>query len=154
CTMCHENLGLHTNRALKGPGSRVYDDVTSFVLKQPGSRAGHTEFALWRGPGPARDPGTLRFNHSKHLNPAGVLVPGGAARRVLACADCHTPDPERRGMRPIQYERHCRACHPLSVALMPPVLGGDPALVAAASAFAQTPARHPRAGESPRDVRA
>ena len=31
-----------------------------------------------------------------------------------ACQVCHEPDAERRYMKPINYEKHCGACHPLS----------------------------------------
>jgi predicted CXXCH cytochrome family protein len=53
----------------------------------------------------------LVFNHALHLDAAGVRAPDG--QRVLACADCHTPDASRMGFRPFRYATHCAGCHAL-----------------------------------------
>ena len=61
-----------------------------------------------------RDPGRIRFNHARHLGPAGVKTLDG--RTVVLtdnCQRCHTPTADGRFMQPIHYETHCRECHPL-----------------------------------------
>lgn len=61
-------------------------------------------------PTPGSDPGTLHFDHQVHLA-------GGRS----TCSDCHhSEDPagaHRLGrlMSPVQFERDCRSCHPLTV---------------------------------------
>jgi hypothetical protein len=64
-----------------------------------------------------RDVGGLIFNHAVHLADEGVLAKGRTPR-VLKCGDCHSPSADGALMAPINYEQHCRECHPLQ-------LGGD-----------------------------
>lgn len=143
CTSCHSDLERHTNTSIPAPDGRTYRDVSAF---EPG---GHPEFALWDDP---RDPGTLRFNHARHLDPAGVLEPGSRRPVILRCADCHVPDADRRYMQPIAYEQHCARCHALTAGV--DVGPGDERAHAAAATFLATPARHPGPGESASNVRA
>ena len=73
CTQCHANLST-TNGA-----PHFARTVLSF--------AAHPEFAPLRAN--SKDPGTIKFNHSVHLQ-ANLIGPNG--RRVqLACNDCHRP---------------------------------------------------------------
>jgi hypothetical protein len=79
-------------------------------------RPGETE-SKWQ------DRGRIRFNHAAHLkaerDPKGELIYGliGKDRKFTdlskSCDKCHEPDHERRFMKPISFERHCRECHPL-----------------------------------------
>jgi hypothetical protein len=137
---------------MKRNGLPDFGDVTSFEPRRGSDRRGHPDFTLYNGPGAARDPGTLRFNHRKHLVSTGVRVPGQSEPAVLDCFDCHQPEADRRAMSPIRYEKHCRDCHPINVALK--LTSDDQAVQKAADEFALKPVSHPRAGESPADVRA
>jgi hypothetical protein len=71
---------------------------------------------------------------------------------VLRCADCHQPDAERRYMRPIRYDLHCAACHPLAGPLS--IATGNGPIREAAARFRATSAPHPHPGESAATVRA
>ena len=70
-----------------------------------------------------QDRGRIRFNHAMHLKAEydadGKLIHGliGKDRKFTdlsrSCEVCHEPDHERRFLKPISFERHCRECHPL-----------------------------------------
>lgn len=132
CTSCHGDL--KANHSL-GDLCR-FDNVTNFP-------EGHPEFALWRGQDPrivdGKDRGQLKFNHAVHLSQQGLLQPDGS-RKVLECAACHQPDKAGHLMRPINYDTHCKTCHPLSIRLTGKF--GTPELQAMAEAFAREPAPH------------
>jgi hypothetical protein len=98
CTACHANLPDHRR---DHPPPLVWDTVTRFGPEQ------HPEFALWRE-GPAKDPGTLRFNHQVHLvrlEDGGLRGPGRQPVQ-LECGNCHRPDAAGRYMEPINYYKH------------------------------------------------
>lgn len=72
----------------------------------------------------------LRFDHAKHLDPAGIVTPDG--RRVVDCAECHRPEPGGARMLPISMVEHCSGCHTLAFDPDDPtrtVPHGDPAAV-------------------------
>jgi hypothetical protein len=106
CTQCHADL-----QTTHGP--------SKFVSNIRGFDSSHPEFAALR-PG-ASDPGTIKLNHNLHLK-AGLRGPNGTVQ--LKCADCHqtsaasltpvafTPI-DKSYMQPIDYDKHCAACHPL-----------------------------------------
>ncbi len=100
CNTCHSRL------------DRVVTKGTAFGNARDFA-SDHPEFDALGGP----DPGRLAFNHAVHLKPEGVPIEGSGSRRRLDCADCHKPEPAGRLMAPIRYEKHCRDCHPLRVAL-------------------------------------
>jgi hypothetical protein len=113
CTDCHGNL-----EAAEDKKPQFESRITSFD-------GDHPEFGAWRGK-PLADPGTLKFNHKVHLelakNADFALSDrnrwmAGALQRLVdqSCTACHEPDGERRYMRPINYDRHCGECHPLTV---------------------------------------
>jgi len=64
-----------------------------------------------------QDQAAIRFNHSKHLNPhdpRGIPDARGIFHDLSNdCSRCHQLDAERRSMQPINFELHCRSCHPL-----------------------------------------
>lgn len=160
CTSCHADLTCEN-----GKTPQFARHVSGFAEGR------HPEFRLWRD-GPATDPGTLRFGHKVHLQ--GLLDidrKQGEARRQtlrdagvplcdvempkkqvrLQCQTCHQMDEAGRYILPVNFERHCQACHPLSVQLM----GDWPApLREAACVFSARPAPHPAAGETAETVRA
>lgn len=53
----------------------------------------------------------LKYPHDVHLDPQGIDAPGG--KRVLVCADCHTPTADGTSFQPIAMATHCAACHRL-----------------------------------------
>ena len=115
CAHCHADVqraGLHTS-------SR---NVTDFATNHP-----HFRLSLVDGERPKeirrvrqRDPAAaleersgLKFNHTLHLDPAGVRAPR-APRQKLECNSCHEPQAEGTGMKPISMEKHCASCHALA----------------------------------------
>lgn len=133
CTSCHADLK-------RQDGARPdFRNVTAFATDHP-------EFAdLMPAPGEQspRDRANIYFNHEKHLGPEGVKGAGGILKK-LDCAYCHAADPvtARRYMQPINYDRHCKDCHPLSVQVVG-VKKTDEAHPDA-EAFNNHPAPHPR----------
>jgi hypothetical protein len=127
CLSCHRDLKANSKDGDKCP----FGDVGGFPT-------GHPEFRV-----PAEDPGKVHFNHAAHV---GLTSADGKPQ--LDCASCHQPDDTGRYMRPVNYQSHCKQCHPLSVQLGGTF--GDKALGDAAAAFAKEPAPH----TSPAVVRA
>jgi hypothetical protein len=136
CVDCHGAIHAHSARGKGSPFKDVSDFPANHPPLQMSPDKGHpvTETGA--------DRGSLYFNHKAHLNNEKVVVAldqGGT--RLLECADCHRTDagklvageagkPPRfelaekprldeagRYMQPIRYDRHCQACHPLSVRL-------------------------------------
>ena len=147
CTDCHGNLAHHDSNPLPH-----YRNVLEFAPADDENHPtrGHPKFAL--SIGAPKDPGSIRFSHRTHLNPAGIPQSDPAHPRILKCADCHVPDAAGRLMQPILYEGHCASCHPLTA----PVSGtiADARVAAAVKAFDGKPARHPQPGETAKTVRA
>jgi hypothetical protein len=137
CTVCHANIQDHSTA---GKECKLRN-ITGFL-------DGHPEYAKRHAPVPSSI--ALSFPHDKHLDPKGVLMPpeGGQVRRkVLTCDNCHRPDEAGRFMRPVNFERDCKECHPLWVGLEGEMKGP---LAKAAREFADVPAPH----RAPREVRA
>lgn len=112
CLQCHADLRTTTGRMeiiLEG-GKRI----TSFSLDHP-------EFAIAvRGDrqvvrrrlddrAKVSDATPIELNHAVHLKP-GLLGPEKQPVQ-MTCEDCHYADSSGAYMQPIQYERHCMACH-------------------------------------------
>jgi hypothetical protein len=143
CVNCHRDLA--------GQGTRP--GATTPFRSVPGFDR-HPEFAQrWEG-APA-DPGTVRFNHKKHLNPGGIAVrdmkqiegqwgakpPRDPVRlRKLECADCHQLDEAGRYLKPINHVQHCQGCHPLTVQVITTLQ--TPEAMHARQEFAAEPAPH------------
>lgn len=143
CKRCHSDLKttsgststfVHSLTTFDADGQHPHPE---FALKRlllesaAGSRPG-PEHGVWKvgDAGEARESGSgfrdrarLRFNHSAHLkvekDSKGELVVGlrnSDGRTVdfsKNCNSCHEPDESGGYMRPVQFESHCRACHPL-----------------------------------------
>ncbi len=127
CTSCHADLN-------SVPDSEIHfvDTIHQFDA----GLGGHPEFALFGGtvdlpdkqhgawqvaqpPTESASPkwldnGGVLFNHKVHLAAEGILDPD-RKQVQLTCAACHEPDVEGRRMKPIRYEQHCAACHPLQL---------------------------------------
>ncbi len=141
CTKCHKDLekamaGVEPKAACKETShANGWQSIEHF------STQSHPQFvSLENG-----DPGNIKFNHQLHLAYGqGLGEKGGeilaeiepdfseerlkqlADSKQLKCSDCH----ERAGLdsagdavtqrmdfRPIDYERHCRSCHPMRSAV-------------------------------------
>lgn len=121
CTQCHKNLGEHRTDL----GGNFAVAITRFDVDHPPFRSLKS------------DPGKLKFNHERHLARGIIafrpryeaLQKEISGERIteqtpvqLDCKACHQMDsnesPRGSGayFRPITYENHCQACHPLGVA--------------------------------------
>jgi predicted CXXCH cytochrome family protein len=145
CTSCHADLKRHIDTTKPGDADRAFRDVTSFL----GGPRPHPKFFLSDHP---QDEGTIRFNHQAHMNPKGLLVAGSLERKALRCTDCHQTDDAGRYMRPIDYQTHCRDCHPLNVRVFGKI--DEVAASEEADRFRERPAAHPGPGEGLETVRA
>jgi hypothetical protein len=125
CTRCHASLADHRTTPV-APNQSPFVNVTSFELPSVGASSGHPPFRSLQA---KEDPGNIRFSHRLHMTP-GQLYPGqtaSAGKRLtqLVCDSCHQPETTTgKGayMRPIQYEQHCRGCHPLGMPGQPEAL--------------------------------
>ncbi|MBI2193871.1 MAG: cytochrome c3 family protein [Planctomycetes bacterium] len=131
CLECHRSLDKNTPSGYKLQNVRTEGkQVDSFL-------SGHPEFA--RIASRSGDTARVSLNHSVHLRKGLAGLPQGRAQ--LACEDCHQPDGARAYMRPVDYETHCAACHPINLnddrfpAKMLPLPHDEPAVV---SRFLQT----------------
>lgn len=112
CLQCHADLRTTTGRMeviLEG-GQRI----TAFSVDHP-------EFAVavredrrvvrrrLDDRAKVSDTTPIELNHAVHLKP-GLLGPEKQPLQ-MTCADCHQADWSGAYMQPIQYERHCMACH-------------------------------------------
>jgi hypothetical protein len=162
CTICHSNLSqFHGSGKLENTTASGTDDELGRGKLLPHIRMenvsaftkqGHPEFRILKTS--ARDAAQLRFNHAVHLELNLRALKDKGAHGLdrfgsrLECESCHQPDAERRYMKPIQYEDHCAACHPLGVLLVGRF--ADPKAAAAADVFRRRPAPH----DKPEVVRA
>lgn len=137
CVQCHSNLASNLTA---GETTTYHNAVTNF-------NRDHPEFAA-SAPG-KKDEAKIKFNHKAHLDldldalrtankKIGRDDIKGTAPR-MDCADCHQMDEERKYPLPINYDKHCAACHALNAPLI-----GDFAkeLKDAAARFAKTPLPH------------
>ncbi len=112
----HPEFGLHVLAKNSGSSGELGEKHGARSALQHFQRAGDSE-PRWQ------DKGRIRFNHAAHLkaeyDDQGHLVYGliGKDKKFTdlshSCEVCHQPDHERRFMRPIAYDRHCKECHPL-----------------------------------------
>jgi hypothetical protein len=128
CVACHGDLHL------KDGSPPPVGNVHRFATDHPPFRV------------PVKDPGHIHFNHAAHLSlPPDTLR--GRARELLPllseskCAFCHQLDADRRYMKPIDYQKHCAECHPLSVQLVGRWKDNEKARQAAEE-FSKVPAPH------------
>jgi hypothetical protein len=114
CAKCHGNVeymaGGSVPKDLPG-GTNSGADGRNFSTRVPGLVSSfskdHPEFALLALK--TSDTNSLRFNHQKHLSSEVVAADGG----LLKCVNCHEQDASGAYHKPIQFERHCQACHSL-----------------------------------------
>jgi hypothetical protein len=163
CTFCHGDLRTKTGQP------RFHKSIHAFADDHP-------DFA------PRKNTAQIRFNHKRHLelhpDKARGFESAFKELKNKGCAYCHeqgqvasplTPDAaglkrerggeeafvtdlEQRYPSPINYDRHCAACHPLRAGLV----GGaekDSALEQPSKDFAGRTLAHPRPGETAQVVR-
>lgn len=82
-----------------------------------GAFSRHPEFAFARQAQP--DEGHLKLGHRLHVH--RVMRELGLADPQRACLTCHEPEPSGEGFLPLDYERHCGACHLTEAVSTPPL---------------------------------
>jgi hypothetical protein len=95
CAVCHADLQTKSGKT----------EFERHVV----SLAKHPEFAVFRKN--LKDGTKIKLNHDTHLK--GSLPSGGGKRRTLGCVDCHVEDTAGSYMLAINYDKHCKDCHPL-----------------------------------------
>ncbi|WP_254510715.1 cytochrome c3 family protein [Anatilimnocola floriformis] len=142
CTVCHEDMASHRTRSQFEP---ALQSVAQFARLAPEQFA-HPGFRSL----PAEDKNDFKFNHQLHLlpgqwpkdgKPEGAWKLGQIPAELreqfktspdqsldslvqLDCSSCHVTATTDSGayMLPVNFERHCQACHSLTVAK---TLGGN-----------------------------
>ncbi|MFN0019682.1 MAG: cytochrome c3 family protein [Pirellulaceae bacterium] len=125
CIRCHALIADHRT-APDSANEAPIVSVTSFELPSADAGSGHPPF---RSLQTKEDPGNIRFSHHLHMTPGqlypGQAAPAGKPLTQLVCDSCHQPETTTETgayMRPIKYEQHCRACHPLNLPGQPEVV--------------------------------
>jgi predicted CXXCH cytochrome family protein len=122
CADCHRDI-----RAVAG-AERAHRPASDFLREHPEFRV--TTLSLQPAPGTAgphpgwrrearrelpggnfAEASGLKFPHDVHLRVDGIEAPLGNV--VLACADCHQPEPGGARFAPVSMQAHCRDCHRL-----------------------------------------
>lgn len=147
CTACHANLQVDPS---KGGPRKYQEKITSF-------NGDHPTFV--ERAGGLNDPGTVRFNHQKHLalrvkdfEARPAIEASLKALQARQCNTCHAPDADQRYMQPISYNKHCAVCHPLGVSV--DVDTTDAKLREDVEKLRQQLVPHPASGESAETVQA
>jgi hypothetical protein len=172
CTSCHQDIQQHSRTGKDSPFGNVrgFPPPAHPPLKLSSDK-GHPVTKN------GEDRGKLFFNHKAHLNNDRVVLGGDqGTTRLLDCIDCHRTDEGRivagdngkpprfellqeqprvdeagRYMQPIRYEKHCKACHPISVQLTGVFEGKDTRK--AEDWFRQQALPHPGRGQTAETVR-
>lgn len=135
CAQCHGSIRTYSALTTLGNVSDFAKEHPAFRLS---IRQADLERTVVRTPQTAqlKNETGLKFNHAQHLDKAGIKSPKGPAatggRVVLECASCHTLDAAEVRYAPVRMDKHCQACHRLSVDPQAPereVLHAKPAQV-------------------------
>jgi len=106
CAACHLE-----HRGRRAEIARVADSLCLTCHDFGSFSAGHPELDFAADEIPDND--TLIFTHSHHVNE--VMRRGSLTAAEAACLACHEPNPSspagEGGFRPIDFDRHCSACH-------------------------------------------
>lgn len=115
CATCHlEHRGRQAEIA------RVADSVCLTCHHFGSFSTGHPEFDFAADEVP--DSASLIFTHSHHVNE--VMRRGSLTDVASACLTCHEPNPgssDAVGFQPIDFDRHCAACHLTATVRTPPL---------------------------------
>ena len=110
CSACHvEHRGREAEITV-APDARCLDchDYGSFNREHP-----QFEFARDNLP----DAAGLKFPHIHHV--AEVMKQRQIEDVEVACLQCHEPRPDGRSFQPIDFDRHCDACHLTATTVTP-----------------------------------
>lgn len=107
CTECHANLS-NLKPDTKHPNIKSFDgDHPQFRVSLPG---GAPDAAPLRVSLDAADKLTdgskIKYNHKVHLVK-------GEDEPSLECRDCHEFSEDKKTIKPISFDKHCRSCHNL-----------------------------------------
>ena len=106
----HPEFAIHELASGKGKDAVLPKSHGAHLVIADFLRQGENE-SHWQ------DKAAIRFNHAKHLSPKdprGLPDARGEFHDLSNdCSSCHQPDAERRYMEPVNFEMHCRSCHPL-----------------------------------------
>ncbi len=112
CAACHlEHRGRQAEIA------RVSDSLCLSCHDFGSFSTGHPEFDFAADEIPDSD--SLLFTHSHHVNE--VMRRRSLTDPEAACLTCHEPSPAGGGFRPIDFDRHCAACHLTAAVRTPPL---------------------------------
>ena len=109
CADCHAALP-ETHETSLPPASDFALDHPEFRLHLS-TPEGDVERVVWDGTAGVQEDPAFRFSHYGHV---GGVRCGNGVETNLRCDSCHVLDESGLGMEPIEYENHCRSCHPLS----------------------------------------
>jgi|GEM_PF-878341 len=116
CAACHLE-----HRGRRAEIARVADSVCLTCHDFGSFSAGHPELDFAADGIPDSD--ALIFTHSHHVNE--VMRRRSLADVEAACLVCHEPSPDspagEGGFRPIDFDRHCSACHLSATVRTPPL---------------------------------
>lgn len=121
CTDCHAGLStrLRDTAVADVPDWAGHPQFRATVVRDPSpTRPRFERVSLADRP---RENSGLVYPHDLHLSKTNSVAnmvrrQGLAANGALGCGDCHTPDSDGIGFRPITMERNCSACHDLAFA--------------------------------------
>lgn len=116
CAACHaEHRGRDTDIAQVADAACRDCHFASFGRDHP-------EFDFAAGGGADSD--ALSFPHTHHVRE--VMKRQGLVDPERACLLCHNAEPDGRGFQPLEFDRHCDACHLTATVASPglPVLDG------------------------------
>ncbi len=130
-----ESAEGHPNFKIEDLINGKVDPDVEIALKRNGEPVHHAFSVVGYLQRPGEEPrwqdqARIRFNHAAHMkamfNADGSRIKGERVDEIgvgrdgeligypTSCVQCHEFDVERRYMKPINYESHCKSCHPLT----------------------------------------
>ncbi len=117
CGDCHMDLDQTTRTELKNARDfgKDHAEFSATMFRYTAhSKEFTTERVAMDNKQALRETSNLKFPHDKHMDPEGVDAPDApGGKKILACNDCHRPEPAGVGMQAINMERDCAECHRL-----------------------------------------
>lgn len=118
CSDCHRE-----HRGRRAALTAVPDSLCTSCHPYRSFERDHPEIEVLRADIP--DDPNLSFPHRLHVAEVGKRL--GLTDPVAACLECHEPDRRGAGFGPIDFDRHCDACHLTASTGTPRLPVGDPA---------------------------
>lgn len=124
CATCHPE-----HRGNDAPITEVPDARCTACHEFSGFNSGHPEFEFARSKTP--DDSTLLFTHVRHTKFVleDLQKRTGNAYLEKACLYCHTPQPDGKSFKPLDFDAHCGSCHLTTSSTTPSLViknSGDP----------------------------